>query len=443
MRGIFIILASAAIVVCLWAASATDIFESRPRIVAEGRDPMLAVRASGAVSLLKVDKGDLWLETSFNGADSFEPGVRVNDTPGEVVSHAEATPQMQVRSMHEFYCLWQTRRGGGSDGSVLRFARSLNWGESFSKAIDVDTGSSSQSFFTMNVSPAGVIYVAWLDGRDRGKGRPGTSAVYVARSTNKGVSFETPVRVTLDVCPCCRPAIAFGEGRTVYVSWRGVLEGEVRDIFVGASPDEGATWGKPVRLAEDNWVLNGCPHSGAAMATIGNRLFVAWHAVRDNQPSLWLAYSDDGAKTFSRRIPVSEIVLDPNHPFLGPLPDGRGSARASGSIAGWNGKRPGGHLSLTGLRVETLGLVFQGRPAGKGDGWAPLNVYYREIDVKGRLSPLQTVGHLAGSAAYPVFAFDSPQRIYIAWTEPNQDRKAVVMSRGRRMSAAQGTRRAN
>lgn len=401
----------AATAIGLWAASSAGIFEIKPRIVAKGRDPMLAVRASGAISLMKVDQGDLWVQTSFDGGDSFEPGVRVNDTPGEVSSHGESSPQMQVRTRSEFYCLWQTRRGDG-EGSVLRFARSMNWGESFAKAIDVDNSSSSQSFFTMNVSPKGVIYAAWLDGRDRGKGRAGTSALYVARSANKGLSFEKLVRVALDVCPCCRPAIAFGGERGVYVSWRGVLDGNVRDIFVAASTDEGMTWGMPVRLAEDNWVLNGCPHSGASMASIGKRLFVAWHTVREKRPTLSLAYSDDGAKTFSRRIPVSEGVLDANHSFL--------------NSAG-----------------DRLALVFQGRPAARAQGWAPVNVYYREIDAEARLAPLQLVGHAAGSASYPVVAFEEPERVYVAWTEPNKDSKAVVLSRGRRMNVSvQGASRA-
>ncbi len=374
---------------------------------------MLSIRASGAVSLMKVDKGDLWVQTSFDGGDSFEPGVRVNDVPGEVSSHAESSPQMQVRTRSEFYVTWQTRRGDG-EGSALRFARSMNWGESFSKAIDVDPGSPSQSFFTMNVSPKGTIYAAWLDGRDRGKGRAGTSAVYLARSVNRGVSFEKPERVSLDVCPCCRPSIAFASDGNMYVSWRGVLDGNVRDIFVAASGDDGVTWSKPARVAEDNWVLNGCPHSGASMAAIGKRLYVAWHAVREKQAALALSYSDDGGKTFSRRLPVSEGVLDPNHPFLNPV---------------------GG---------DRLALVFQGRPARQGQGWAPVSVYYREVDAEGRLSPLQTVGQLNGSASYPVFAFEEPERIYVAWTEPKQDGKVVVLSRGRRSSAsaAQGVSRA-
>ncbi len=408
MKKVLLCPAAAAMAFGLWAASSPGIFESRPRVVAEGRDPMLSVRASGALSLMKFDKGDLWVQTSFNGGDTFEPGVRVNDVPGEVSSHGESSPQMQVRTRGEFYCLWQSRRGE-REGSILRFARSTNWGESFSKAIDVDTTSPSQSFFTMSVSPKGVIYAAWLDGRDRGKGRAGTSAVYLARSANRGVSFEKPVRVALDVCPCCRPNIAFAGERSVYVAWRGVLDGNVRDIFVASSSDEGATWSTPARVAEDNWVLNGCPHSGASMAAIGKRLFIAWHAVRDKQAVLSLAHSDDGGRTFSRRFLVSEGVLDPNHPFFSTVGD-------------------------------RLALVFQGRPAGRAQGWAPVNVYYREVDGDARLSPLQTVGQAGGSASYPVFAFEEPERLYVAWTEPHKDSKAVVLSRGRRTT--QGVSRA-
>ncbi len=112
-----------------WPA-VTRMFEAKPRVITAGRDPMISVRASGAVSLMKVDKGNLYLQTSFDGGDSFEEPVRVNDIAGEVSSHHESSPQMQVRTRSEFYTLWQTRRGEG-EGSALRFARSLNWGEGF------------------------------------------------------------------------------------------------------------------------------------------------------------------------------------------------------------------------------------------------------------------------------------------------------------------------
>jgi hypothetical protein len=205
----------------------------------------------------------------------------------------------------------------------------------------------------------------------------------------------------LNACPCCRPAITFAGERGVYIAWRSVLDGNVRDILVAASADEGSTWSTPVRVAGDNWVLNGCPHSGPALATVGKRLFIAWHTVRDRRPVLSLAYSDDGAGTFSRPIPASEGVLDANHPFLNSIGD-------------------------------RLALVFQGRTAGRAQGWAPLSVYYREVDAEARLTRLQTVEYAGGSVSYPVLAFEQPERLYVAWTVTTKDGKAVVLSRGRR-----------
>jgi hypothetical protein len=361
---------------------------------------MLSVRASGAVSLLKVDKSNLWLHTSFDGGDSFEPPVRVNDIEGEVSSHGESSPQMQVRTRSEFYTLWQTRRGGGS---LLRFARSLDWGESFQKAIPVDPspGVQSQSFFTLNVSPKGVVYAAWLDGRDRGKGLPGTSAVYLSKSTNKGASFEKPVSVALNVCPCCRPSIGFSGDGLVHVSWRGVMEGNVRDIFIATSSDEGVSWGQARRVAEDNWVINGCPHSGAALASLGKRLFVAWHTVRDKRNRLYLAFSDNAGQTFSRRIDASQGVLDPNHPYMLPFGD-------------------------------RISLVFQGREPAQANGWAPLDAYYREFDGEANLSSLHRIGRSEGSVSYPTLAVEEPGKLFVAWTETQKDEKVVVMARGRR-----------
>ncbi len=212
------------------------------------------------------------------------------------------------------------------------------------------------------------------------------------------------MRVSLDVCPCCRPSIGFS-GEKVHVTWRGVLNDNVRDIFVATSNDGGGTFGAAKRVAEDNWVLNGCPHSGAAVASLGSRLYIAWHTVRDKQNRLYLTYSDDGGETFGKRIDVSEGIFDPNHP----------------------------QLLATGDRIS---LVFQGRSAMAGGNWSPVGVYYREVDAAAKLSPLERVGNWSGSASYPSMAFEDPGRVFIVWTEPRNEEKVVVMSRGRRDTGA-------
>ena len=94
----------------------------------------------------------------------------------------------------------------------------MNFGRSFGPAIRVndDKGKASQSFFSMEVAPDGKIFTAWLDGRDKKSAKPGTSSFYIARSVNQGKSFEKNIKVSGDVCPCCRAALAFGDNGEIF-----------------------------------------------------------------------------------------------------------------------------------------------------------------------------------------------------------------------------------
>ncbi len=334
-------------------------FESQGRVTGKGGYPQLGVRASGDLFLLRVRDEDLWLQTSSDGGDSFDQGVRINEG-GSVASHPENMPLMAVRSMHEFYVLWTAE--SGPERSALRLARSMDWGKSFSKPIPVDPASTaSQSFYTMAVGPDGAVYVAWLDGRDRGQGKQVSSALYLARSTDRGQSFEKSIRVALNVCPCCRPEIAFSDGRTVHIAWRGILGNDIRDIFVATSTDGATTFGAPSRVAEDNWQIDGCPHSGPSLATLKGRIFASWRTVSGDRSRIYVASSSDNGAHFSPKIEADTSLLDANHPRL---------------------------MTLDG----TVGLVFQARQDSAQPGWSRFDIYFRQIDQAGTLSALQRLG---------------------------------------------------
>ena len=387
----------------LLRTQAPVVFEASPRLVTSGSDPSITVRDTGDIYLLKAEKGNLWYERSMDGGDTFGHPVRANDVEGEVMPHAEATPRLYLKGGNP-YALWQAHAGGDSDRMKLRFARSTDYGESFKNAIDVDpTSPASQSFFTMSVSHHGTIFVAWLDGREKG-GIRGGAAVYLARSTDGGATFEKSVRVVLNSCPCCRPSIAFGDhtANTVYVGFRELFDGDVRDMAVATSTDGGKNWGNPVRVALDNWQINGCPHSGPSLAVLGNRLYVSWFTVheKDQQSYIFLAHSDDMGKSFTGQQSLSDGTLDANHPYLVPAKD-------------------------------KLFAVFQARDPQSNGGWGKIHAYVREVSADGRLSRLVSVGSLGASASYPTMAFESPGHVYLAWAESAESNSNVVFARGR------------
>jgi hypothetical protein len=135
-----------------------------------------------------------------------------------------------------------------------------------------------------------------------------------------------------------------------------VYAGNVRDIAFSTSSDGGRTFAAPIKLSNDNWVLDGCPENGPAIAVdSAKRIHVVWPtllpgATPDSPPTLALYYatSADGKRfTPRQQIPTEGV---PRHPqiALGPSntiviawdeqsPGTRAIALAHGTIGGENG----------------------------------------------------------------------------------------------------------
>ncbi len=377
------------------------------------RDGKLALRASGAVYVLAVSGGhagsSLGMATSSDGGDSFAPPVAITPEGMAVSSHGENSPTFSFSPGIEAYALWEraTDRGIGTD---LMLSRSPAFGQTWEAPVLVTdkTEPSTNAFSSLGVSPRGEVYAVWLDGRDPDKGKPGTSSVYLGKSSDRGRSFQPNTPVAHGVCPCCRPAIAFGAGGKVHVSWRQVFAGSIRDIAIATSVDGGKTFSEPRRVAVDNWKIDGCPHSGASLAVKDDRLWIAWYSDGDgSNAGVRLAYSDDGAQTFSKAVLVSSGILDVNHPNLSVADDGR------------------------------VLLVFKGRPAGQQDDWAPSGVWFAEVLPDGTTADPQLVPGHKSSVSYPQVAGGTLGRVFISWTEKGEKGQSQIMlSRGRRSGGA-------
>src|SRR5690606_15785307 len=197
--------------------------------------------------------------------------------------------------------------------SDLRFAASSNGGHTFTstRTVNDDAGGlpSSHTFHDMVVAPDGTIVVSWIDSRDPDRaaaaaaaGKPlssladTTSDIRVAISGDGGKSCSPGIIVDENPCPCCRVSVAVGADGMVYVAWRKLFAGDVRDVVVARAKLPGLLFEKPVRVHEDDWIFPGCPHAGPSIAVDdANRLHVAWYTGREDRQGLWYTSSDDGA----------------------------------------------------------------------------------------------------------------------------------------------------
>lgn len=353
--------------------------------VTGGSNPTTAIDATTGESFVA------WVETV--GTESnvqlvrIDPGgtlaepVRVNDRAGDAAPHFQAPAQVAVGSDGEVYALWTNNTiipGRTFPASDLRFARSTDGGRSFTSAISVndDAGGipSSHTFHNILIGPDGTLFVSWLDSRVRDQmgadahvhaeegrveevgdhaghgGSPADDApgpeLRVAVSVDHGTTFTSGVIVDRDTCPCCRTAMAMGPSGELYVAWRKVFEGSVRDVVVARSDDAGRSWSEPRKVHDDQWVFEGCPHAGPALAIADDgTLHVAWYTGKEGASGLFYAKSEDGGRSFGAVHPLAEgRIVAPSISSL--QVDGNGDA-----IIAWEDRTRGQPL----VRVGRIG----------------------------------------------------------------------------------------
>ncbi len=221
------------------------------------------------------------------------------------------------------------------------------------------------------------------------------------------MTFGPNLLVASGACPCCRPRLAVAANGDVYVFWRRVFPGQIRDIVASVSNDNGATFAAPVRVAGDNWHINGCPESGPAASVLGGRVYVSWMTeTNQERAGVKLSWTDDGGKSFAPALVVSQTILDANHPSFAAADDSR------------------------------LLLAFQGRDPSKHVGWSSVEPYLVEISGSGAISrPVPISSSATTSASYPVAAWGGAGRGFFSWTGTRGEGKQIQLIRGRRVQS--------
>jgi hypothetical protein len=201
----------------------------------------------------------------------------------------------------------------------------------------------------VGTGPGGRFFSVWLDHRKMAAPQQmqmagehnhgGSTPAATAAPATDGVAMAqlsqlyiapldgsiAPQGVTGGVCYCCKTAIAAGPGNALYLAWRHVYPGNMRDIAFTVSRDGGRTFAPPVRVSEDKWQIEGCPDDGPAMAVDRQgAVHVVWPSVVTERggpvKALFHAVTRDGRSFTPReRIPTEGQA---NHPQLAIAADG-------------------------------------------------------------------------------------------------------------------------
>jgi len=252
--------------------------------------------------------------------------VAVNQ-PGESPYYRQEAPALIVRGQDVFVTWSMTHPKMTPDkpfSGELRLSRSSDGGHTFAPSVLVNDDGQviAHSFDAIRAAPDGVLHVVWIDGRE-GKKEPGT---FVARSTDQGQTITKNSKVDDNTCVCCRTSIAMSADGVVYVGWRKIFDGNIRETVVARSTDGGQTFSAPVVVGNDRWVYQACPHRPASLGVDeSGRLYVVWYTEgADETPAIYLAYSDDQGRTFSEKRQLNRSKgTFPDHPQMAVDSEGR------------------------------------------------------------------------------------------------------------------------
>jgi hypothetical protein len=284
---------------------------------------------------------DIYAATSRDAGRSFVTPVQVNTVAGEASVSGEQPPRIvlvpRVGGEPVITVVWTAKSAAGTR---LVSARSGDGGRSFTppQPVPGSDAAGNRGWQSVATTRQGEVVALWLDHRDVPARTAGSTsrtgkhdhhaADGAARAQLSRLFFgrldepDSARAIAGGVCYCCKTSIAAGSNGGVYAAWRHVFAGNVRDIAFTRSSDGGRAFAAPIRVSEDNWVLDGCPENGPALTVDdANRIHVAWTTLipgtsPGDEPTLALFYAmsrDGTAFTPRQRIPTQG---SPRHPDI-------------------------------------------------------------------------------------------------------------------------------
>ena len=226
-------------------------------------------------------------------------------------AHAENLPKVIFKPSGEIIAVWGVSNPNAYNkySGIVNYAQSFDEGKTWTEAKPLvkDTASYDQRYSDVALLANGEAAIIWLDNRLT-TGKDG-SALYFA-TTRGSNGFEQGKLISQPCCQCCRTDLFIDQKNNIHVLYRGIIQDSIRDMVHSVSTDGGKTFSAPKQINDDHWVLNGCPHTGPAMAENENGLHFAWFTGGGKTGSFYTRTTDNG-KTFFGYDSVSHVGRHP------------------------------------------------------------------------------------------------------------------------------------
>jgi hypothetical protein len=284
--------------------------------------PRASVRPGGTALLS-------WLEPNENGTASFRFSRWEHGTWSRPAIIAEGRPFSRDRasapgvtalSGQDFIAYWSQKpvtMESAGNAIELYMAASTDGGAHWASPMLVNRSSAQPGEDNAYASAAALdesrATLIWLDGRNWDKQN---RVQLMSRTVRPDGTMNESTLLDPDTCTCCSTALV-GTGSGLLAAYRGHTPANIRDI--SSVRTAGAGWSQPRIVHPDQWHIEACPVNGPHLNTAGNRVALIWFTAPQDQPSVQLAFSQNGGTDFApplrmntgRAMGRAQVALSP------------------------------------------------------------------------------------------------------------------------------------
>ena len=261
------------------------------------------------------EKKHVYVDYSTDLGKTFSTPVRINSESQRIKVSSENRPGIAVDGSGRIYVIYAAE---GTQPVAQYLSMSTDNGRNFStpRPLSNKASEANSSLGRLALSPAGKVYIFWLDERDRTDWRKPGNAMYFTSIVGQGSADFINQKLSDTLCECCRIAAAFDNESQPVLLARFIYPGDIRDhglLRMRADGKLPRSW----RVTFDQWKIEGCPEHGPAIS-VGNddRYHIAWFTQGSVRQGLFYAYSSDGGQHFSNPLPFGDSEKLPSHPDI-------------------------------------------------------------------------------------------------------------------------------
>jgi hypothetical protein len=242
--------------------------------------------------------GELGFAASESGT-AFLPSIEAVST-----SKNGSDPTMTVQGTGQVYVAW-TGYDGNQYDPYFTANGDVFGANTFTPAVKVHSSPVQDDQIALAVADDGTIFLAWQSFSD---GTPAGGNMYVAKSTDDGVTWSNPVQVN-DVAQKANVGkatfLAWGNGK-LHIVWSDERDDSEGDVYYDSSVD-GVTFGTDVLVNDNTYRYQEDPSLVVGKgANCKGTIYVVWQDLRSNSSyDIYGTRSTDGGATFEANIPVT------------------------------------------------------------------------------------------------------------------------------------------